>query len=406
MFGYKSKVVAILLVAILSLPALAGCARDEPEEVQFGCALSLSGSLEETGRLYQEGYELWKEHVNSEGGILIGYHRYQVDILYYDDESDPQKTASLVEKLITEDEVDLLLGPYGSSCNFQAAAVADEYRVPMIQGGGAAEEIFTSGFEHTFGLLSPASDYFQNILQGATSLDPMPSQLAILSAKDIFSLSAAEGAQQYAESLEYEVISVVTLEKEEELFHILGDLKEEQPSMILLSAHFEEALSFVRTAKELDINPDMLAIAVAPCDPAFVEELGADANYILGTAQWVSALPYHGPVFGSAQDYARIFREKFGEEPDYHAAAASACGVACQLALEDAATLNSEEVRAALESLDATTFYGRIRFNEQGRDTYNPMVATQIQEGRSITVWPEQLATGSILYPAPPWEER
>lgn len=406
MFGYKSKVVAILLVAILSLPALAGCAEDEPEEVQFGCALSLSGSLEETGHLYQEGYELWREHVNSEGGIVIGDHRYQVDILYYDDESDPQKTASLVEKLITEDEVNFLLGPYGSSCNFEAAAVADEYGVLMVQGGGAAEEIFTSGFEYTFGLLSPASDYFQNILQGATSLDPMPSKLAIISANDIFSLSAAEGAEQYAESLEYDVISFVTFENEEDLSHILGELGEEEPNMILLSAHFEEALSFVRIAKELDINSEMFAIAVAPCDPAFVEELGADANYILGTAQWVSDLPYHGPVFGSAQDYARIFQEKFGEQPDYHAAAASACGVAYQVALEKAATLDSEEVRAAIGSLDAMTFYGRIKFNEQGRDSYNPMVAIQIQEGRTITVWPEQLATGSILYPAPPWEGR
>jgi basic membrane protein A len=80
--------------------------------------------------------------------------------------------------------------------------------------------------------------------------------------------------------------------------------------------------------------------------------------------------------------------------------------VTYQLALEKASSLNREDVRDALVSLDAMTFYGRIKFNEQGRDSYNPMVAVQIQQGKIVTIWPEYLATGSAIYPAPSWEER
>ena len=104
--------------------------------------------------------------------------------------------------------------------------------------------------------------------------------------------------------------------------------------------------------------------------------------------------------------YARLFRDMYGTEPDYHAAAATACGVVYQLALEKASSLDREDVRDALVSLDAMTFYGRIKFNEQGRDIYNPMVAIQVQRGKRVTVWPEHLATGSAKYPTPPWEER
>ena len=406
MLSRKAKVVTIFMAIGLMLSALAGCVREESKEVHFGCALSLSGQLEETGHLYREGYELWKEHVNSQGGIRIGDEMYLVDILYYDDKSDPQKTASLVEKLFTEDEVDFLLGPYGSSATFEAAAVAEKYNIPMVEGGGAAEEIFTQGFKYTFGLLSPAGDYFQSILEGVTPLNPRPDKVAIISANDLFSLSAAEGAKQHAERLRFDVISFVTFEKVEELSSILSALKDNEPDMVLFSAHFKEALSFVRTAKAVGLNPELFGIIVAPGDPAFVEELGEDADYIFGPCQWTSALPYHGPIFGSSEDYARLFRDRFGREPDYHAAAATACGVTYQLALQEVSSLDREDVRDALASLDAMTFYGQIKFNEQGSDIYNPMVAVQIQNGEIVTVWPDSLATGSAWGPTPPWEER
>ena len=401
----KIVITLVLVAVLLAVVSSFLWVKEEPKEVRFGCALSLSGELEEEGGLTKEGYELWKEHVNSQGGILIGNDRYLIDILYYDDESNPQKTASLVEKLITEDKVDFLLGPYGSSATFEAAALAEKYRVPMVEGEGPAEKIFTQGFKYTFGLLSSSRDYFQNILEGAASLEPKPNRVAILST-DVPYLYVAEGAEQHAKRLGFEVIPIITVEKGDDLSSILSDLKDDCPNMVLFSAPFGEALSFVKTAKAVGLSPKMFGIIVAPCDPAFVEQLGKDADYIFGPCQWTSDLPYDGPVFGSSEDYARLFHEKFGKEAEYHSAAATACGVTYQLALENASSLDREKVRDALVSLDAMTFYGRIKFNEQGRDIYNPMVAVQVQVGKVVTVWPEHLATGSAKYPTPPWEER
>ena len=399
MLGRRVRV-ALIVVALLP-PALAGCAGEVPEPVLFGCALSLSGKLEETGSLYLEGYELWKESVNSGGGISIGGESYQVDILYYDDESDTQQTGELVEKLITEDGVDFLLGPYGSSANLEAAAVADEYGVPMVQGGGAAEAIFTSGFEYVFGLLNPASDYFNSILEWGAGIEPGPNTVAIVSADDVFSLSAAEGAEQYAGELGYDVISLATFEQEGDLPGILGNLTDDDPDMVLFSAHFEEALSFVQAAKDVGLSPDMFGITVAPSDPAFVDELGADADYVFGTSQWLPVLSYNGSVFESAEDYALLYQQEYGREPDYHSAAASACGVSYQLALEEAGSLDRDDVRDALGALDAETFYGRINFGADGRIANCPMVALQIQGGNIVIIFPESLATGSALYPIP-----
>jgi basic membrane protein A len=229
--------------------------------------------------------------------------------------------------------------------------------------------------------------------------------VAILST-DVPYLYIAEGAEQHAKRLGFEVIPIITIEKGDNLSSILSDLKDDRPNMVLFSAPFGEALSFVKTAKAVGLSPKMFGIIVAPCDPTFVEQLGKDADYIFGPCQWTSDLPYDGPVFGSSEDYARLFSDKFGKVPEYHSAAASACGVTYQLALEKASSLDREKVRDALVSLDAMTFYGWIKFNEQGRDIYNSMVAVQVQKGKTVAVWPERLATGSPIYPTPPWEER
>ena len=68
MLSCKAKVVAILMAMALMLSVLAGCAQEELKKLQFGCALSLSGRLEEEGHLTKKGYELWKERINSQGG--------------------------------------------------------------------------------------------------------------------------------------------------------------------------------------------------------------------------------------------------------------------------------------------------------------------------------------------------
>ena len=402
----KAKLISILIVITFFMVTTPDWIIGEQQKIQFGCALSLTGKLNEEGRITKEGYEIWKDHINYLGGIKVGNEKYLVDIIYYDDESNPENTALLVEKLITDNEVNFLLGPYGSSATFEAAAVAEKYRIPMVEGEGAAENIFSQGFKYTFGLLSPAGDYFKDILEGAASLDPKSNKLAIISASNIFCKSIAEGTKRHATRLKYKVNTSITYGTGDNKLSILKTVKEDKPNMILLACYFKDAVEFIRTAKTLRVNPNMFCIVVAPSDPAFVDELGDDANYIFGSVQWTSELPYYGPIFGSSDNYSKLFQKKYGKIPDYHSAAATACGVAYQLVLEKVSSLDREDVRDALASIDAMSFYGRIKFHENGRDVYNPMVAIQIQKGKMVTIWPKILATHIVKYPSPSWNER
>ncbi len=80
--------------------------------MKLGAAVSFSGKYAKDGQLLKKGYELWKERVNAKGGVKVGDRRYRVEIIYYDDQSDPKTTAKLVEKLITQDGVRFILGVF------------------------------------------------------------------------------------------------------------------------------------------------------------------------------------------------------------------------------------------------------------------------------------------------------
>ena len=122
------------------------------------------------------------------------------------------------------------------------------------------------------------------------------------------------------------------------------------------------------------------------------------------SSQWSETVGYKGvDLFGTPERYAELYREKFDSSPDYHAASGTAAAVSLQAAIENAGSLDPQEIRNALASLDIITFYGRLRFDHSGLNLYKPMVVQQIQDGELVTVWPRELSEKSVWYPTPPW---
>ena len=138
--------------------------------LKIGAPLAATGAEAREGALAKQGYDLWAETVNARGGLKVGAKSYRVEIIYYDDQSKPQISAELTDRLISQDHVSFLLGPYGSPATFADAAVAEKYRVPMVEANGAARKIFAQGYRYVFGVLSPADEYGVSMLRAAATL--------------------------------------------------------------------------------------------------------------------------------------------------------------------------------------------------------------------------------------------
>ncbi|MDH3730534.1 MAG: amino acid ABC transporter substrate-binding protein [Acidimicrobiia bacterium] len=387
---------------------------DAPTTEAAGCVgtITLGAAVSETGRFAREGkdtrqgYNTWLDWVNDEyGGIKVGDDCYNVELIMYDDEGDADRTATLVEQLISEDQVDFLLGPYSSGLTMSASATAEQYGIIMVEGNGASETIFERGFQNIFAVLTPAGNYTQSALK---SLADAGAETVVVAYEDTaFPTSVAEGAIRWAEEYGLEVLAVETYPLEvTDVSAIMTKFRDLEPDVFVGGGHFNDALLFVRAAKELDFNPKGMVITVGPSNPSFVEEVGSDANFILGPTQWEGTMSWSDDYFGTSGDFFDRYVEKWGEPPTYQAAESAATPLSLQLAIEAAGSLDMDLVRQAMYDLDVETFYGPINFDETGKNVAKPMGSIQIQDGVINVVAPSEAAVTDLQYPALPWDEK
>ncbi|MGB9822234.1 MULTISPECIES: amino acid ABC transporter substrate-binding protein [Thermodesulfovibrio] len=394
-----------LMMLVLSLILLLVAQVYSADVIRFGAALSLTGKLAKEGNLVKNGYELWKETVNKRGGIKVGNKYYKVDIKYYDDESDPNRAAKLVEKLITEDGIKLILGPYGSESVFSTSAITEKYGALMVQGGAAADKLYTRGFKNLFGIYTVATEYMDDTLKMLRNKTPKPNTVAIVYSNDLFSTQVAQGAYASAQKYGYKVVYYKDYPKgTQDLSTVIVEIKAKNPDILIGCGHFQDTVVIVKQSKDYKLNPKAIAFSVGPTLPDFVTALKGDAEYIFGSAQWTPTLKYKDPVFGSNANFVKAFKAKFGVEPNYHAAGGAAAAVIFQRAIEKAGTFTDiNKIRHALASFNEETLFGKIRFDATGKVVGKGMPVIQILRGQQKTVYPEAAAEAKPVYPKPAW---
>jgi branched-chain amino acid transport system substrate-binding protein len=400
------RTVRSLVVLIALALALGPVAAAPLPTLLIGCVVSQSGALSNEGRLTKEGYDFWARYVNAHGGLPVGNQRYAVEIRYADDESSPPNTARLIEKLLDTDRVQFLLGPYGSATTFAAATVAERRGIPLLDSSGAAERIFNQGYRYTFGVLSPARKYLVGIIEYAVRRSPRPQTVAISAASDAFSLEVQQGAVQSANDHGIHVVYADHYgDDPASIAAAASAIAAAKPDIVLNAGHLQDALQVHRALKEQHAAAKIYGYSVGPDTPEFRAALGADAQAVLGSAQWSPAVTYKGEpgFYRSARAYSDAFARQVGHQPDYHDAEATAAALALQYALQRAGTTDREAVRNALARLDVVTFFGLLKFDQRGLNVFKPNVVNQIQGPRLVTIYPYRLADGSPVYPAPPW---
>jgi branched-chain amino acid transport system substrate-binding protein len=273
----------------------------------------------------------------------------------------------------------------------------------MVEGAGADNKIFAQGYRNLFAVLSPATSYLTSIVTALDELaDPKPARVAIVFADDGFSRTAAEAGRDEAERRGMRVVAFEAVPNgTTDVSAALVKIKPRAPDLILMSAHLAEGIALIRQAAELGVVPTGgFGETVAPPTPDFVATLGPAAEGVLGSSQWTPETTGAEPRFGGASDYATGVQLRFRHEPEYHNAEATAACLALVLAVEKAGSADPAKVRDALAALDVETFFGRIRFDDEGKNADKPMSVIQIQDGKPVTVWPRTEDTAPLRWPA------
>ena len=166
------------------------------QPVTFGASVQLTGPVANTGRYYKDAYEFAADKINAAGGIKIGSAHHKIALKILDNQSDVNLSVRQYVQLLAQDKVNFLLGPFASNFVLADSSIAEKSRVPMVQGGGASDQIYSRGYKYIFGTLPAASNYFGSTIEAMMKLDPAPQTVALLYADDSFDVSVAKGTRE------------------------------------------------------------------------------------------------------------------------------------------------------------------------------------------------------------------
>jgi branched-chain amino acid transport system substrate-binding protein len=394
-------------VVAMTLLAATGCGSKkaessggESDNLTLGASLALTGATAKEGTYTKEGYEVCKRVINDKGGVVVGDKTYRLDIKFQDDTSKADVSAQLADKYNDQD-IKLILGPYGSGPTEAVAAVIERNGQVMAVSAGADNKIFDKGYQRSFAVLSPATSYVSSMVEAIDDLaSPRPRTIAFISADDGFSKTAVQGGIEKAKELGFEVVAEEYVpDKTTDVSAALTKIKPKNPDVIIGSVHLSEGIAIIKQAQELGVTPQGFAETVAPPVPDFATTLAGSAEGVIGSTQWTPKSVGSEKYFGTAADYAQTFAEQYGRAPTYHNAEATAACLALVMAVEDAGTTEPDAVRDSLAGLDTPSFFGPIKFNDQGMNVTKEMAVVQVQNGKAVPVWPEESADAPLKWP-------
>ena len=400
-------------VALLISTSTISFAKVVGDKIILGAAVSLTGKYSSNGVHTQNGYNLAVDRINSMGGIKVGGKSYKFEIIYYDDESNSGRAAQLAERLIKQDGVQFMLGPYSSGLTKAMAPVTEKYQVPMVEANGASRSLFTKGYKYLFAVLAPANLYLDVAITTAVELNGgKPVKIAMAFEQDAFSQDVRLGIVDAAERTGSKIIIDDKLPKElNDMAATLSKVKATKPDVLVVSGHTKGALTAIRQISEMKVDVPMLAMT--HCDAAKLsKQHGKAAEFALCASQWHKSLSYKDKYFGGGMKYAADFNSMFGYEPPYQAAESSAALLVYKDAFERANSFDTKKVRDALAATDMQTFYGNIKFAEGGQNVSKPMVLFQVicnddgSKCENKVVAPLKWASAELVHPIPSWSNR
>src|SRR5215216_3236316 len=282
------------------------------QPIRIGATTALSGEASIQGRYVREGYLFCQKHVNEKGGVL----GRQIEFVIYDDASNGKTAAGLYEKLIVEDKVDAVMGPYGSAITEAVADVNEKHRKLMIAPTAGTTSIWEKNRRYLIMVLSPIEAVAEGLLDLAAR--NRLKSVAVIHQDALVPNAITEGASALAKSKGLELVSLETYRTSPEDFsELLNKVRAAKPDVLVAgSIRFEDLLGITRKMKELDVNIRMVSAVPYGLLPDYYKQLGKDAEFVYSGSFWDASLPYPGN-----QQFVAAYENEFKHAPAVQSAA-------------------------------------------------------------------------------------
>ena len=401
----------LLVIGALILPSAANAA----EPIRIGMTMALTGGVAPIGKQVLAGLQIWRDDVNAKGGVL----GRPVQLVFYDDQSNPANVPALYTKLIDVDKVDLLIGPYATNMVAPVIPLLMQSKKTTI---GILANAANSKFHYNqyFSMLptgpEPQKSFAEGFFQLAAAQKPRPKTVAIVAADAEFAQNAADGARRTIK----EIGGFQTLMDQKyppsttdfaPIMHAVAALN---PDILYVAAYPPDSVGIVRAANEINLTPKMfggtfIGLLVTPIKV----QLGPLMNGIVNNEVFLPApaFTFPGTLDVLAKYRAVAQREHLDPIGWAFPPLAYAAGQVLGEAVEGAKTLDQVKLAAYMHTHSFSTVVGDISFGKDGEWTKSRVVFTQFQHvtansidqfkdtSHEVIVWPDQYKSANMIYP-------
>jgi branched-chain amino acid transport system substrate-binding protein len=377
----------------LAVAAMLGTTPSLAEDpVRIGYSIASTGLFSQAAPSQVTAYELWAEQVNAAGGLDVAGTKRPVELVWYDDESDPAKSAQIYERLINDDEVDLLLAPWGTPHHLNVAGVVEQYGFPMVGNTAASVAIREVAPGNIWFPTSAIPDAIGEQLAAMLS-DAGVGSVGILANVLPFS---QENLQFLVPALEAAGIEIKMNESYppdiKDMTPLLTQLKAADVDAVLALTYPSDAFLYTGQANELGIDAPYQFLLIGPTIAAYKGAFGPLANGVITLGHWSpeqEAWP-RGRAFFDA------YVAKYDSEPDYLDSALAYMSAEILQQAVAVAGLDKDKLREAIATGTFDTINGEVRFDGV-QNAVTPTAFLQIQDGKTHLVWPKDIATAPLM---------
>lgn len=417
----SKKLLSVVLLVVFGFSiVLTGCGSNngggtaEEGPIKIGAIVSLSGAKADIGQDDKRGLDFALKKINESGGVL----GRQLELIYEDDKGDPTTCVSAGEKLVNKDNVDAIVGTYGSTEVYALLGALKKYEpIVVLSGAGAPKVEAQFGQEDWFFHLYPWSYYYWST--AADFLDktePRPTTIALAYEDTLYGTDHSTYAKKYMEQKGFEIVAYESFKSgATDYTSLITKFKNLNPDVFLFIGYVGDAILLTKQAKELDFNPKMYLDTLGVGQEQYKDALGSSSDNVVGIVPWSPACQYpaseeYSGLLPSTQDWVKEFEEIYGRVPTDRAVMEYVSLVSLAQAIEKAGTTDKEAVKAELNNIKTMTPMGYLEFSESDEggllQGFKSMVIFQWQNGEKVVIFPEESANGEILYPTPAWNQR
>lgn len=380
-----------MVASALTFAVATHAAAADPVKIGFG--ISKTGDYAPAAAGQLNAFQLWADQVNAAGGLDVAGTKRPIQLVSYDDQSDPGKAAPIYEKLITNDKVDLLLSPWGSQHHFAVVGVLERYKFPMVGSSAASLQVRslkasniwfpTSAIPDTMGAELATMMQAQGVKTVALSTVQLPFAQEI---KRFLVPAIEKAGMKLVYNQEY-AIGV------KDITGSLTAIKQQKPDAVIALSYPQDSILYMKGAREQGITAPFQFVLVGP-STAFFGKMFGDANMegLVTMGHWS---PYQ-KAWPKAMPFFDAYVKRFNETPDYLDVALAWMSTEILQQAVAKAGLDKDKLRREIATATFDTIDGPVKFDGVQNVT-TPTMFLQFQQGKAQIVYPAGSATAPFV---------